>query len=263
MGRDEQSPAACRAEASSPVPWRLVESGAGAGAWNMAVDEALLTGFDPQRDLPILRVYGWEPAAISLGRFQPAAEITPPPGADLVRRLSGGAAIHHQSDELTYAVVAPYAHFGRRHPRAAYEAIHEVIARALAQLGVSVHTRAGGEGAGVHGMCFAKATDYDLVATTSGASRKLVGSAQRRHGQVFLQHGSIPRSVDPLTPQATCLQALLDEVPTPGQVKTAFLEGFSHLASSFLRSPLSSQEAEVAEDLMSTRYAQPTWTHAL
>jgi len=41
----------------------------------MAIDEALLRSFDPATSLPILRLYGWEPAALSLGRFQRAAGV--------------------------------------------------------------------------------------------------------------------------------------------------------------------------------------------
>ena len=106
-----------------PVPWRVLDTGPGHPAWNMAVDEALLDRFDGE--MPILRFYRWEPEGLSLGRFQ-SADIEPPPGAVLVRRLTGGAAIYHRSDELTYSVVAPYGPFGGRGPRQAYHVIHDL-----------------------------------------------------------------------------------------------------------------------------------------
>src|SRR4051794_912579 len=107
----------------------------------MAVDEALLEA-RAEDDPPILRLYRWAPAALSLGRFQRAREVEVPPGATLVRRITGGSAIHHREDEVTYAVVAPYALFGRRDPRAAYEAVHAALARALERLGIALAPRA-------------------------------------------------------------------------------------------------------------------------
>jgi len=86
-------------------PWRCLRSGPGAPAFNLACDEALLASRDAP---PVLRFYAWSPAALSLGRFQPDAPFREPArraGAVLVRRPTGGGAIHHD-DELTFALVA-------------------------------------------------------------------------------------------------------------------------------------------------------------
>ena len=55
--------------------WRLIDTGPLDGPANMAVDEALLACFDPQKSVPVLRLYGWHPPAMSVGRFQKAAEV--------------------------------------------------------------------------------------------------------------------------------------------------------------------------------------------
>ncbi|MBM3984228.1 MAG: octanoyltransferase, partial [Planctomycetes bacterium] len=47
--------------------WRLLRTGAGAPDFNMALDEALLRG----GGAPALRLYAWDPSALSLGWFQP------------------------------------------------------------------------------------------------------------------------------------------------------------------------------------------------
>src|ERR1700737_4990796 len=73
------------------LEWRLVEDGPASGAWNMAVDEALLESARRDQTPPTLRLYGWSRPTLSLGRHQdPRAGIhhhlPPRPGTDLVSR---------------------------------------------------------------------------------------------------------------------------------------------------------------------------------
>ena len=56
----------------SPPFCRLIDTGPLTAAENMAIDEALLSCFDPKTSTPVLRLYGWSPPALSLGRFQQA-----------------------------------------------------------------------------------------------------------------------------------------------------------------------------------------------
>ena len=154
----------------------------------MAVDEALLqSGAAP----PTLRFYTWSPAALSLGYFQrwtdvPAAERA----GTVVRRLTGGGAIHH-ARELTFSLTAPENHPLYRGPvRASYERIHTAIATVLSEFGIEAQLR--GEGSvssdqAETGMCFHKSTDLDLIWNRG----KGLGSAQRRTGGRVLHHGSI------------------------------------------------------------------------
>jgi len=76
----------------SVVEWRLIDTGRCAAAYNMALDEALMLCVEE----PVLRFYGWEPAAVSLGYFQSAAEMEQwrKKGYVVVRRLTGGGAIY-------------------------------------------------------------------------------------------------------------------------------------------------------------------------
>src|SRR5512136_792088 len=90
--------------------WRLLKTPPAHGAWNMAVDEAILKGMECTWSVPTLRLYAWEPACLSLGYAQPVADVDKPRlqarGWELVRRLTGGRAVLH-TDELTYSVIAP------------------------------------------------------------------------------------------------------------------------------------------------------------
>src|SRR5436190_13594315 len=80
-------------------------------AWNMAVDEALLESVMTNAAPPTLRLYSWESAAVSVGRFQSIArtlrqEECAARGVPLVRRITGGRGILH-GDDLTISVAAP------------------------------------------------------------------------------------------------------------------------------------------------------------
>ena len=75
----------------------------------MAIDEALLRSFDPVSSPPILRLYGWSPPALSLGRFQKADQVLDlercrADGVAVVRRVTGGGVIYH-ADELTLSLI--------------------------------------------------------------------------------------------------------------------------------------------------------------
>ncbi|MGE5221791.1 MAG: biotin/lipoate A/B protein ligase family protein, partial [Omnitrophica WOR_2 bacterium] len=90
--------------------WRLIQTPPSRGAWNMAVDETLLEAIGRDSRQPVLRLYAWEPACLSLGYAQPGAdadrESLRKNHWDLVRRPTGGKAILH-TDELTYSVIGP------------------------------------------------------------------------------------------------------------------------------------------------------------
>src|SRR5262245_14218518 len=89
--------------------WHLFVGGHYSRAYNMALDEALLDSVIAGGQ-PVVRLYTWEPATLSLGVNQPLGEVDAEEcarrGFGLVRRLTGGRAVLHQY-ELTYSVVAP------------------------------------------------------------------------------------------------------------------------------------------------------------
>lgn len=170
---------------------RIIIDGACDGAANMARDAALLDEHRPG-DPPVLRLYRWRPPAVSYGYHQgvegfDAAAIAAA-GFGLVRRPTGGRAILH-ADELTYAVVgtSPSPLFGES-LHATYTRINEPLLLFLRDLGLAPDVSGGESRDDARGMvCFKSAGRHEIQVQ----GRKLVGSAQRRHGGVFLQHGSI------------------------------------------------------------------------
>ncbi len=187
---------------SNGSAWRVIVEGESDGAWNMAVDEAILEAYeraDPKPN-PTLRLYGWQPAALSLGRTQRAqgsydAEIVSIHGIGLVRRPTGGGAVLHEF-ERTYAVIgalgSPPFSGG---VIASYRTIAGALARGLMRLGVVAVPVLPERGMArdAPAACFERLGAFELVAN----GRKLVGSAQARRRGAFLQHGSIPLRLDP------------------------------------------------------------------
>jgi len=190
-------------------PWRLIVSGAGAAAFNQALDLALMESLDER---PVLRLYGWSPPALSIGHFQPAEAFEPlarAHGLPVVRRPTGGGAIHHDQ-ELTFCLLATPGRDG--YPAGvvpAYERVHAILSEGLSRLGPAPLPRGGDAPLSVRprsaSLCFADTTALDLV---DESGRKLLGSAQRRRGGRVLHHGSIPLRVPALTPGSSALDEL-------------------------------------------------------
>jgi lipoyl(octanoyl) transferase len=157
---------------------------------NMAIDSALLDLAEASGSA-FFRLYRWKPHCLSFGRHEPALRRYDGGriralGLDCVRRPTGGRAVWH-ARELTYAVAAPLALFGGL--REAYHTLHHLLASALRTLGAApVLAPRSSPSPGLHsGPCFAAPVGGEVLI----AGRKVVGSAQLRQGEAFLQHGSI------------------------------------------------------------------------
>jgi lipoate-protein ligase A len=258
--------------------WRLLRSPPADGATNMAVDEAILRAVATRQVPPTLRFYAWEPACLSLGRAQTAADVDlealRAAGFDLVRRPTGGKAILHV-DELTYSVVAP-----QKDPRVAgaivesYRRLSAGLVHGLEQLNVTdliadqrgKSQRPGGP------ICFEVPSDYEI--TIGG--RKLVGSAQMRAHDVVLQHGALPLCGDiaricPLLSahpdparvraRATTVEEALGRPVTWDEAADALAAGFAQALSLRLEpGGLTDEERVWADGLRVERYAADDWT---
>ncbi len=246
--------------------WILaVEPEGRAGSENMGVDYTLLQAARDGRGF--LRLYRWSPPCLSFGRHEAARlrydrDAITRRGLATVRRPTGGRAVWHDA-ELTYAVAAPVAWFGTL--RDSYLLIHRVLAAALRRLGAPVRlaprptTRAPGPDGGA---CFAVPVGGEVVAH----DRKLVGSAQVREGEAFLQHGSVlladgqdvvatvsrgPRA----RPAATSLSALLSRSVTFDEVAACVAHEIEQAWSGRWRCAPAPLRPECA-----ARFRDPDWT---
>jgi len=169
------------------------------GEANMARDAELLERHRAGDD-PVLRLYRWDPPAVTIGYNQDPGDFdaaaVAAAGYGLVRRPTGGRAILH-AEELTYAVVgtSPGPIFGNS-LHSTYMKINEALLAFLRELGIEADVSEGEPREEMRGLvCFKSAGRHEVHV----GGRKIIGSAQRRRGDVFLQHGSIlagPRHLD-------------------------------------------------------------------
>jgi lipoate-protein ligase A len=177
--------------------WQLLHSPPLDGAFNMALDEALMAHAG-ETNAWVLRVYSWTSPTLSLGRNQTAIgvydlERLAAEGIEVVRRPTGGRAILHHR-EVTYSVVGPVTDAGDL--QESYARINRLLIAALHALGVEAAIVGSGEARRTPTPeldrsgavpCFHHPSSGEI--TLNG--RKLIGSAQWRSSDVLLQHGSI------------------------------------------------------------------------
>lgn len=261
--------------------WRLIRSGALTGAMNMALDEALLQSVAAGSSPPILRLYRWWPATLSLGYAQSAAAgidvgACRQAGVDIVRRPTGGRAVLHDR-EVTYAVIAPIGPPFGNSVAESYRVIAGILKVTLERFGLPVALvpgRARGERG--QAVCFTAPAQYELL--IEGC--KVAGCAQKRRGAAFLQHGSIPLDLD-----LALLRRLMPDRPGEDrtdsfrlvgwlnrfsrralcldEVESALIECFAAgLGIRLTASEPSGQELALAGRLLADCYDDPVWTLA-
>ena len=182
----------------------------------MAADEAL-SRFAEQTGQVVMRLYGWEPNAVSLGSFQSlsaAKSVHALDGWPLVRRPSGGGAIVHGTD-LTYGLAVPAIHPWSRRTEDLYVAVHSALVAELSEHGLNATLANADPARSEEFFCFNRRSSGDVVMrwteTTSAASDdKVLGSAQRRLAGVVLQHGSLLLRRHPLMSGASSHPGLFD-----------------------------------------------------
>jgi lipoate-protein ligase A len=227
--------------------WVFLDHGRASGAENMAIDEFILSGCEGKISTPVLRLYQFDPPAVTIGYHQELENILDTKAlkespVDVVRRITGGRALLHQG-ELTYSLAAPldYVSLGTGR-RETYLKISEVLSGALVGLGLDVSIS--------DGHSFSPGSDFTspcLGATSRDElnidGRKLVASSQRRTGKAFIQHGSLLLTMDSvrivdylkggwesLNSRTTCLSREIGYLPDvralKNSIKSAFKERF-------------------------------------
>jgi lipoate-protein ligase A len=247
----------------------------------MAVDEAILQRYADSAEpfAPTLRLYGWSPPALSLGKGQVAAgshdrAYLRAEGIDLVRRATGGLAVLHEH-ERTYAVVAALGH----PPFSSsvlenYRSVARALKLAMSMLGAAVEAvpeagRKRQKRDAVTGpACFELASAHEIAV----GGHKLIGSAQLRRRRAFLQHGSIllessarrlslALGADASGDRFTDLGRVLGRIPASAELDGALVAAWKRtFMTEIVPGELTAGERQLAEELCATKYASDRWT---
>jgi lipoate-protein ligase A len=267
------------------------------GRLDMAIDEALAQAVGNGASPPVVRLYGFSPPTLSLGRFQKArgqysAQRLERDGVTLVRRPTGGHAVLHD-DELTYSVAlskeggpligganppagganppAGGALIGGARKREVYLFIARILLHGLSNLGISGTINSAQRGDIHNPDCFGSAGEYEIA---GAGGRKLIGSAQMTTRHAILQHGSIPlqnpgqrvflylEAAQPLDAHApSSLNEEAGRALTFEEVQEAFARAFRDDLGA-RDSDLLPEERESAERILRDKYQTDEWNLA-
>jgi lipoate-protein ligase A len=231
---------------------------------------------------PTFRLYRWKPSAISIGAFQSLRtdnnldfcflqsirtevdlEFCKAHGIDVVRRLTGGSAVYHDSEgEITYSLAVPKGH--RLAPpdiEESYKIICQGVVSGLKRLGINAAIK--------------------HVNDIHAGGKKISGSAQTRTHNCVLQHGSVMLGLDMPTVfsvlrlgaagtlvkvtrevqgRMTSVRELLGRQAEFSELRDALVAGFSEaLNVNLVSGDLSRNERNRAAELVASKYGTEAW----
>ena len=200
------------------------------GPENMAVDEWLWQ----QMSTPLLRVYRWRGAWISIGYFSQAPDVLG--DCEMVRRPTGGGIVDHRND-WTYTLLIPRGLKLAEMPGAqSYQVIHRALASVLAAEGHAARLT-DSEDVGDAAYCFTHPVVHDLVDV---AGQKIAGAGQRRGRTGLLHQGSVALSTLDHAARGIALAELL--------------------ALAYMPIEKAPSESEI-EELCRRKYRHPDWNY--
>lgn len=259
---------------------RLLTTKHSPASMNMAIDEALIESVANGASLPTLRLYGWQPAAVSIGYFQSLGEeidtdTCAKNGVEIVRRMTGGGAVFHDT-EITYSMHIPEKlGLVPNGILESYRAVSEGIIQGLSLFGVQAQFVPLND-------IVAPYTLTDPDGTHSIQMRKISGNAQTRKQGVIVQHGTILLSVDvekmfsilkvpdekmkgkliaDIKQRVAGLDQLLGRNVSFDEAEKAFIEGFKKAfpGEEFASGELTADELARVKTLSDAKYSQTSW----
>lgn len=251
--------------------WRLLPLDVYNGYWNMALDEAILKFIIDKKSPNTLRFYKWNPSTISIGRNQSLSSevetvIARNKGYNVVRRITGGGAVFHDSArEITYSIICPIKFLENMN---AYKVIEqfEVI-----EMGII-------SGLKSYGLISEPGIIHCPALFLEG--KKFSGNAQLRKKGHILQHGTILLELDAelmysvlKAPHNVSKSRMVQSVYTkcigikdhlPHWNEDKFIlslkQGFEKTLKIKLREgQISSEEFKLAESLVKEKYSNEKW----
>ena len=245
--------------------WRLIDTGGNNGFYNMALDEAISIACREGAVLPTLRFYTWSPQCISIGYFQKIDRVLTLSGlernhTDIVRRITGGRAVLHGND-LSYSIVCNTDNqLFPRNIMGTYLLTANAFVLGLNYLGIYAdHIDKPTPKSHIYhksNLCFATTLGHEI----SVKGRKLIGSAQRRWPDIFLQHGSVLITENQEgngTTSISISEILLGCNIDIKTITAALCKGFTEaLGISLINEPLTQYEKDLAQSLAEEKYSK-------
>lgn len=269
--------------------WYFINSGPCSPSYNMALDEALLDLHSKGEIPPVIRLYEWNPATLSIGYFQSAEkdiDLNEIKARNLgfVRRPTGGRAVLHDS-ELTYSIIV-----SEQYPNMpatvteAYRVLSEGLLLGFQNLGLDAYfsipdteEKLSDLKKPKSAVCFDAPSWYELVVE----GKKVAGSAQTRQKGVILQHGAILLDLDEekllsvfkfsseeakermrkkLPEKAVAINRLADRHITIPECVDAFKKGFEDaLDIELIPYELTEKQKQYVRNLEEMKYSNDEW----
>lgn len=170
--------------------------------YNMAFDDAMIDMARSVPDSVWIRLYTWQPGAITIGVHQTAdlaLDWSAIGSTPVIRRITGGRALFHDESELTYAVAINTSSPSMSRAEATRELGGKIGAGIVefltaigkeAQMLRSNHHFQPVAADRAKPPCFASSARHEIVSDAG----KIVASAARVTPDVYFQHGSIKLS---------------------------------------------------------------------
>jgi len=163
----------------------------------MAVDDYIFSTLSDKAET-CLRFYAWERPTVSLGYSQSIENVVDQEycrkhGIDIVRRMTGGKLVLHHK-EITYSLCSTDTGMFSDNLAGSYKLISEALMSGLRLMGLEPCQADSTPADYVKGNlpCFSYPAKDELAVK----GKKIIGSAQKREGAKFLQHGSLPLEQD-------------------------------------------------------------------
>ena len=196
----------------------------------------------------------------------------------MIRRITGGRAVLHGRD-LTYSVVAGPSSlvFPTKSIQETFLTISRAFLRSLRYLGLNAEAVSSSPKHIKNSLCFASPSWHEIVCE----GRKVIGSAQRRWRDAFLQQGSVLIEFDPSEfyrlfqfptekqrtemiraagEKAAGLSECSKRTLSFQEVQDALVLGFEQALGVVLKpGTLTAHEIELARHLTLNKYSQDDW----
>jgi lipoate-protein ligase A len=259
--------------------WKLIlDKKPLAGSLNMAVDDFLFRSLSSEPQT-FLRFYRWKRLTVSLGYSQDIrkavdVEYCQKHGIGIVRRMTGGKLVLHHR-EVTYSLCSSDKETFTSTLADSYRLISQGLMRGLEKIGLKSYLADSPPSSYVRGNlpCFS----YPARNEIEVEGRKIVGSAQKRAGSKFIQHGSIPLEEDEgfLAPVSflkkednkgrmiSVSEALGKKVSFDWAVER-LISGISEFfKTNFKTKVFDAEEKKAILKIQQERYASKDWTYGL